>query len=34
LDELYLPYKIDLCIYDNLKNQELKESIDKFGVGF
>jgi len=34
LDELYLPYKIDLCIYDNLKNQDLKESIDKFGVGF
>ncbi|MCM8819717.1 MAG: nucleotidyltransferase domain-containing protein [Candidatus Omnitrophica bacterium] len=32
LDELDLPYKIDLVIYNFITNQELKEHIDRVGV--
>ena len=34
LDELYLPYTIDLVVYDRIQNQDLKEHIDKVGVDF
>jgi predicted nucleotidyltransferase len=32
LDDLYLPYKIDLIIYDRIKEQALKEHIDRVGI--
>lgn len=31
LDELYLPYKIDLIIYQRIKEIELKKHIDRVG---
>ncbi|WP_303851156.1 nucleotidyltransferase family protein [Seleniivibrio woodruffii] len=34
LDELYLPYTVDLVVYDRIQNQDLKEHIDRVGVGF
>lgn len=32
LDELDLPYKIDLVDYNNIVNKDLKEHIDRVGV--
>jgi predicted nucleotidyltransferase len=32
LDELDLPYKIDIINYDSITNQELKEHIDRVGI--
>lgn len=32
LDELYLPYTVDLVVYDRIQNQDLKEHIDRVGV--
>ncbi|MCF8231830.1 MAG: nucleotidyltransferase domain-containing protein [Bacteroidales bacterium] len=32
LDELDLPYKIDLVIYDRIEETSLKEHIDRVGV--
>lgn len=34
LDDLYLPYKIDLNIYSEITNQEMKEHIDRVGITF
>ncbi len=34
LDELYLPYKIDMVIYDTIANDALKEHIDRVGMVF
>lgn len=34
LDELYLPYKIDMVIYDTIANDALKEHIDRAGIVF
>ena len=31
LDDLDSPYTFDLCIYNKIKNHELKEQIDKVG---
>lgn len=32
LDELYLPYTVDLVVYDRIQNQDLREHIDRVGV--
>jgi predicted nucleotidyltransferase len=32
LDDLYLPYKIDLIIYERIKEQALKDHIDRVGI--
>ncbi|WP_333803816.1 nucleotidyltransferase domain-containing protein [Sulfurospirillum sp.] len=32
LDELYLPYKIDMVIYENIANEALKNHIDRVGI--
>ncbi|MFV0346788.1 MAG: nucleotidyltransferase domain-containing protein [Bacteroidales bacterium] len=32
VDELYLPYKFDLIIYDHIEDTALKEHIDRVGV--
>lgn len=32
LDELLLPYKIDLSIYDNIDNKNLLDHIDRVGI--
>jgi len=32
LDDLNLPWKIDLSIYDQIQNKELREHIDRVGV--
>lgn len=32
LEELYLPYKIDMVIYENIANDALKEHIDRVGM--
>lgn len=34
LDELDLPYKIDLINYNAITNPTLKEHIDRVGIGF
>ena len=34
LDDLLLPYKIDLSVYEKITNKELKEHIDRIGVVF
>lgn len=34
LDDLLLPYKIDLSIYDRISNADLKDHIDRRGVLF
>lgn len=34
LDDLLLPYKIDLSIFDKIENQELKEHILRVGIIF
>lgn len=34
LDDLLLPYKIDLSIYDSIDNQELIEHIERVGLPF
>ncbi len=34
LDDLLLPYSIDLSIYSMLKNDELKEHIERVGIVF
>ena len=31
LDDLLLPYKFDINIYNRIKNQELRRHIDQFG---
>lgn len=31
-DDLYLPYKVDLSIYDIIDNQEFLEHIDRIGI--
>lgn len=32
IDDLFLPYKIDLLVFDNIKEPALKEHINNFGV--
>lgn len=32
LDSLFLPYEIDLTIYDKIENDDLKEHIDRVGI--
>lgn len=32
LDSLNLPYTIDLVVYENIQNDELKEHIDRVGM--
>jgi predicted nucleotidyltransferase len=34
LDDLDLPYTFDICSYDALSNQELKDHINRVGVPF
>ena len=34
LDELYLPYKVDLSIYHAIENEDLKEHINRVGQVF
>ncbi|MCD8553385.1 nucleotidyltransferase domain-containing protein [Seleniivibrio sp.] len=34
IDELNLPYTVDLVVYDRIQNQDLKERTDRVGVGF
>ena len=34
LDDLLLPYKIDLNIYEKIRNEELKEHIERVGKVF
>jgi len=34
LDELYLPYNIDLSIYDNIEDSDVIEHIDRVGKTF
>ncbi|MBN2065098.1 MAG: nucleotidyltransferase domain-containing protein [Sedimentisphaerales bacterium] len=34
LDELYLPYQIDLSVFDKLENVNLKEHIERVGKVF
>lgn len=34
LDDLLLPYKIDLSLYDRISNTDLKDHIDRRGVLF
>lgn len=34
LDDLLLPYKIDLSLYDQIDNEELKEHIRRAGQVF
>ena len=34
LDDLLLPYKIDLSIYTTLDNNELRDHIDRVGIVF
>jgi len=34
LDALNLPYTIDLVVYDNIQNEELKEHVDRVSVSF
>jgi len=34
LDDLLLPYTIDLSLYDGLNHPELREHIDRVGVDF
>lgn len=34
LDDLLLPYEIDLSIYDNIENKDLIEHINRVGVLF
>ncbi len=34
LDELLLPYTFDISVYKNLKNNDLKEHIDRVGKEF
>lgn len=34
LDDLMLPYKMDLAIYDQIENNELVNHIDRVGVVF
>lgn len=32
LDSLFLPYEVDLSIYDKIDNDDLKEHIDRVGI--
>ena len=32
IDELMLPYKVDLVIYETIQNKDLKEHIDRIGI--
>ena len=32
IDDLYIPYKVDLSIYDKIENIELKDHIDRVGI--
>ena len=32
IDELMLPYKVDLVIYETIQNKDLKEHIDRVGI--
>ena len=34
IDNLLLPYKIDLSIYSNIKNSELLDHINRVGISF
>ena len=34
IDELMLPYKMDLCIYRQIQNNELKDHINRIGKNF
>ncbi len=31
-EKLYLPWKLDLIIYESITNQELKEHVDRVGI--
>ena len=32
IDDLMLPYKVDLVIYETIQNKDLKEHIDRIGI--
>lgn len=32
-EETVLPYFVDIVVYDNIKNEALREHIDRVGVG-
>jgi predicted nucleotidyltransferase len=32
IDDLMLPYKVDLVIYETIQNKDLKEHIDQVGI--
>ena len=32
IDDLMLPYKVDLVIYETIQNKDLKEHIDRVGI--
>ena len=32
IDELMLPYKVDLVLYETFQNKDLKEHIDRIGI--
>ena len=32
LDDLMLPYKIDLVVYEDIRNRNLREHIDRMGL--
>jgi len=34
IDDLLLPYKVDLSIYNDIQNSDLKEHIDRVGIVF
>ncbi len=34
IDDLLLPYKVDLSIYNDLQNRDLKEHINRVGITF
>lgn len=34
LDDLLLPYRIDLSNYDKIENDDLKDHIDRIGIAF
>lgn len=31
-EKLYLPWKLDLIIYENITNEELKDHVDRVGI--
>ena len=34
LNEIMLPYKIDIVVYEDIQNRNLREHIDRVGLAF